>query len=1289
MSEGEHSKSASSASTGLVGITDDVQRQSPPKAIVDSTPLQPQMDKNKESLKVKLMVRRTMNELIQQNIIPPPKPSPTLHQQYKQLERAKTGDVLKQKILHRPQREELERRHILDHQQNYIDPSIAEKRRLLSKAMIADHLNSKISHRPGPLELIEKNILHTEEPIEQLVKEGLVTYKAANEGIIKGPQHPNSYVVDDDSQSSEGDPLSMCSQSENLLEVANSGVVTVALTIPSSGGAVVVTSAPLTTTNTNNNLSKMPSLVPTTPQFVSVSNNSNNNNSNSSDVSSMCVKQELQSTPNLYAQLCQSTVSSSPVVGALSPQSLSSTTSSLSPMSSVASPPATIISKPIPATFLQSNQQQQKSDAPGKDKNKKKSKTKATAKARTIKFHEYKGPPSAQKSNNVLCTGENGETNYQLAMKQQYLLQYLEQIYKHPHILPATQKPVQASANPPPLQQLQTQTIMTNHIQSPPQQQQIITQTNNNNNCNEIQQNNITIAQNAPSSITSVSIPPSPASTYSDSTVHSDMGKMKVSDLKQQLKKLNLKVSGSKQALIERLKQHMPLDMDQQSNIEQESISGETCDFDAISTTTPHQSPSSAESDFDNTMDTTQHQQQIEQQSEQMITIKQEPMTPQPMQITIGDEDIVREQQRQIEELQRSLRQAQEQLEQMKQKKMDESEPVSVRLKHTLEAKMQKEKLAQLEAQQKHQQQMLAIQQLKHQQQLLQLQQQQQNKNVFVTTQTNASNKPQIQGQQQPQVISSQPPALNAFITPIKKEITFYENNQTIPIPTLLVCVQDKKTHQRTTSMPSIVLPLTATGPPPLVEASQPITIQQQQIVQTTPVKHHIPLPQSSPPELRPIDPLPPPHYDEATKIIEDNKKQQQQLAQTLAAQNVPPLAKCLPVTCQVQALSKVRKNNDRMPQALKDVYEILSKNGELPESANISSDPTTPETPSTNNSNVNQVMMINPNLMFDNSRLRGQMNGVAINNLDLNSGVSNDAPSSDIPSSLLLDGGSDLLNLPVLSPMQQDCIQSDPEETLDKLLAQAQQTNECHTPQDSPFHHPASSPGTPGSSANHAPSQLMSDFNDLELLEFPMDIEDETAFHHSQMLQQHTDSNSTNHMINNTRTREMNPSLTPSLNELIQIQQQQQQQQHHQNDYENSYSDSMNNNNNNNNENNHCNTNHFGNETPMDFENLLSNFEIPTNYPESNIGVTRCGGGNGSFDSIHHISSPAHHFGGHCFNSQPLLHSNHTTNNLHHHFNNQHENILEFFNDDFRMGSSDVISCEVDNLLLLKDLGP
>lgn len=112
------------------------------------------------------------------------KSSPALHEQRKQLERAKTGDILKAKIQQRPDRQELERRHILEHDEGHVDPSLAERQRMLKKARLADQLNSQLSHRPGPLELIKKNILHTEEPIERIVKEGLISFKATSEGNL-------------------------------------------------------------------------------------------------------------------------------------------------------------------------------------------------------------------------------------------------------------------------------------------------------------------------------------------------------------------------------------------------------------------------------------------------------------------------------------------------------------------------------------------------------------------------------------------------------------------------------------------------------------------------------------------------------------------------------------------------------------------------------------------------------------------------------------------------------------------------------------------------------------------------------------------------------------------------------------------------------------------------------------------------------------------------------------------------------------------------------------------------
>ncbi|CAH2039557.1 unnamed protein product, partial [Iphiclides podalirius] len=167
-------------------------RVSPPKVVVDDSPLQPAMGKHKESLKVKLTMRRPLNQLVAQGIMPPLNTPAAYFEQCKQLERAKTGDLLKAKIQRRPDRQELERRHILE-QESHVDPSLAEKQRMLKKARLADQLNDQLSHRPGPLELIKKNILHTEENIETAVKSGTLAFKATSEGSSGRPQHPSSY----------------------------------------------------------------------------------------------------------------------------------------------------------------------------------------------------------------------------------------------------------------------------------------------------------------------------------------------------------------------------------------------------------------------------------------------------------------------------------------------------------------------------------------------------------------------------------------------------------------------------------------------------------------------------------------------------------------------------------------------------------------------------------------------------------------------------------------------------------------------------------------------------------------------------------------------------------------------------------------------------------------------------------------------------------------------------------------------------------------------------------------
>nr|CAG4635406.1 EOG090X04KW [Artemia franciscana] len=143
---------------------------SPPKCEVDESPLKKAMDKNKESLKVKLMMRRPISQLVDQGIMPSLKSSAQFHEQQKKLERAKTGDVLKHKIQQRPDREELVRKHILE-DTGKVAPSLAEKQRLLKRAKLVDILNDQLSQRPGPLELIRKNILHTDESLERAVKD--------------------------------------------------------------------------------------------------------------------------------------------------------------------------------------------------------------------------------------------------------------------------------------------------------------------------------------------------------------------------------------------------------------------------------------------------------------------------------------------------------------------------------------------------------------------------------------------------------------------------------------------------------------------------------------------------------------------------------------------------------------------------------------------------------------------------------------------------------------------------------------------------------------------------------------------------------------------------------------------------------------------------------------------------------------------------------------------------------------------------------------------------------------
>ena len=614
-------------------------------------------------------MRRSANQLAEQNILPRKfffpiktflskflrisylflalKTSPAIYEQSKSLERAKTGDFLKAKMQQRPNRQELERRHILDSHEAHIDPSLADRKRQLEKAILHDQMNRKIQNRPGPFELIEKNILHTDEPIERIVKEGLVPFKISTDNLAE----TNFLSFEDDSQSSEGDLYSQSSQIQtDILKEANAGLDAKSMEVsmnthnknifealPTSG-IINISLVP-----TNNIITSSPSAPISVATFKI-----HNPHVETINIPTPPPPPKLELITYHVKPMVQTQVK-----GLLNTQNFLPIQITETPMNGVNTirTPSLVPTQTQNAvnqhvsSFIQNNQ---KFSAPGKEKNRKKCKNKAASKARAIKFHEYKGPPSkgssSSSSTSFGACKKVAETNYELMMQQKSLLDYLEEIYKNPSEVAAQPESDTQKYSAKAIKSEKTETASEEREKStgPPEKPKTFNKPH------------VTIFPSKPSIQTStVTLQETPK----DMTITdvSKLSKMKVSELKAYLKRVNLPVSGSKPLLIERLKPYLPLKpLEDNNKDETSSMVSESNDYYNASL----HSVSSAESDMDN------------------MDAQQSLSTGSSSQSTTKEEDIVAEQQRKIEELQRKLQQSQHELEQMKQTKQETSQPM-------------------------------------------------------------------------------------------------------------------------------------------------------------------------------------------------------------------------------------------------------------------------------------------------------------------------------------------------------------------------------------------------------------------------------------------------------------------------------------------------------------------------------------------------------------------------------------------------------------------------------------
>ncbi|OQV24643.1 putative MKL/myocardin-like protein 2 [Hypsibius exemplaris] len=568
-----------------------LQQQGSPQATVDETSLQKQKDKNVISLKVKLAQRRPVNQLIDQGIMPPPKTPSAFFEQRRHLERARTGDILKTKIEKRPDRQTLVQQHILE--DTKIAPSLADTERKLKKAKLSDYLSDKIAHRPGPLELVQANILKL-----PVYDEGSAS-SGDGSGCLDFPNGEDTPArsVDNDTEYSTEEDGSSSTASSPTGALAN--LKDLQLTSPASSGGTI----PSTPASSD---SKAPS--PANSISSSCPGSVQQQQQQLLDIARRRANSLIQSDATSAA--ATSAVSSQGYPGSASSSSVPPTTSTntSSGNGSSSSSATAAAGQPHTATFHNSHRRSKKSRV----------KPPVPQKARTLKFHEYRPAAVAQnkapaKNTATSSSGPDGSssggaavgsvavsqdgkaTTYELTLKQQQ--QYLqwemeaqlrrnetaqaESSRREPRSSQEVSHPTPAEhPRPQPAQHLTLtfpaqQTVMTG-VQFQPirlvQQQLIINSTippapAMNIGCYPSQQMNINVP--SPPEIPAPPPPAPPPAPAAPPTVEATppstaeqqqpkkpakLDEMRVKDLRDLLLARKLPVSGSKTALLERLR---------------------------------------------------------------------------------------------------------------------------------------------------------------------------------------------------------------------------------------------------------------------------------------------------------------------------------------------------------------------------------------------------------------------------------------------------------------------------------------------------------------------------------------------------------------------------------------------------------------------------------------------------------------------------------------------------------------------------------------------------------------